>query len=211
MFQIASQSNVAKLFPKIVPQSTSAKQLPQSGMLRICCAKRLPKAILQSGPESCSPKLLPKAAPQSCVLSPWGSPHSWDGLLPGDTKNCIRVQIRGRSCAKAFDRYKTQCIRCATTKFSPWYLFCSYKIQHTTFSDSEHNSKSALQNPMHLKLKNSWKSELLSWFFPMTFCSWVYAIQSSDQHNFGEHFVVVNDWIWLDQGLTPCNLLDGIL
>ena len=25
----------------------------------------------------------------------------------------------------------------------------------TTFSDSENNSKSALQNPMHLKLKNS--------------------------------------------------------
>ena len=32
-------------------------------------------------------------------------------------------------------------------------FFCSYKIQNTTFSDSENNSKSALQNPMHLKLK----------------------------------------------------------
>ena len=59
----------------------------------------------------------------------------------------------GRSCAKAFGRYKTQCIRCATTKFSAWYLFCSYKMQNTTFSDSENKSKSAPQNPMHLKLK----------------------------------------------------------
>ena len=80
----------------------------------------------------------------------------------------IRIQIRGRSCAEAFGRYKTQCIRCAafgryktqcircaTTKFSAWYLFCSYNIQNTTFSDSENNSKSALQNPMHLKLKDS--------------------------------------------------------
>jgi hypothetical protein len=29
----------------------------------------------------------------------------------------------------------------------------------------------------------------------MTFCNWVYVIQSSDPHNFGEHFVVVNDWM----------------
>ena len=34
-------------------------------------------------------------------------------------------------------------------------FFCSYKIQNTTFSDSENNSKSVLQNPMHLKLTNS--------------------------------------------------------
>jgi hypothetical protein len=32
-------------------------------------------------------------------------------------------------------------------------FFCSYKIQNTTFSDSDNNSKSALQNPMHLKLQ----------------------------------------------------------
>ena len=44
----------------------------------------------------------------------------------------IRVQIRGRSCAEDFDRYKTQSIGCATTKFDAWYLFCSYKIQNTT-------------------------------------------------------------------------------
>ena len=60
-------------------------------------------------------------------------------------------------------------------------------MKNITLSGSENNSKSALQNPMHLKLKNSWKSELLTWFFPMTFCSWVYAIQSSDPHKFWEH------------------------
>ena len=40
--------------------------------------------------------------------------------------------------------------------------------------------------------------------FPITFCSWVYAIQSSDQHTFQKTFciVVVIDWIWLDQVLT---------
>ena len=99
------------------------------------------------------------------------------------------------SCAMAFGRYKAECIGCATTQCSACYFFCNYKMKNITLSGSENNSKSALQNPMHLKLKNSWKSELLTWFFPMTFCSWVYAIQSSDQHNFGEHFVVVNDWI----------------
>ena len=41
---------------------------------------------------------------------------------------------------------------------------------------------------MHLKLKNSWKSEMLTWIFPITFCSWVYAIQSSDQHTFQKTF-----------------------
>ena len=45
---------------------------------------------------------------------------------------------------------------------------------------------------MHLKLKNSWKSEMLTWIFPITFCSWVYAIQSSDQHNFSKHFGVTS-------------------
>ena len=34
---------------------------------------------------------------------------------------------------RLFGRYKTQCIRCATTKFSAWYLFCSYKIQNNLF------------------------------------------------------------------------------
>ena len=55
-------------------------------------------------------------------------------------------------------------------------LFCSYKMKNITLSGSENNSKPVLQNPMHLKLKNSWTSELLTWFFTMTFCSWVFAI-----------------------------------
>ena len=117
----------------------------------------------------------------------------------------IGVQIRGRSCAEDFDRYKTQNIRPATTKLDAWSHFCNYKIHSTIWFDSENNSRYALQKPMHLKLKNSWKSEMLTWIFPVRFCSWVYAIQSSDQHTFQKHFVVVIDWIWLDQVLTPCS------
>jgi hypothetical protein len=67
---------------------------------------------------------------------------------------CIRVQIRGRSCAVDFDRYKTQSIGCATAKFDAWYLFAATKYR-TQFNLTRKKSKYALQKPMHLKLQNS--------------------------------------------------------
>ena len=88
-------------------------------------------------------------------------------------------------CRKKNERYKT-------------HHFCNYKIQSTTWFDSENNSRYALQKPMHLKLKNSWKSEMLTWIFPITFCSWAYAIQSSDQDTFQKAFCscqIEFDWI----------------
>ena len=65
----------------------------------------------------------------------------------------IRVQIRGRSCADGFGRYKAACIGCTTTKCSACCFFCSYKMKNITLSGSENNSKPVLQIPMHLKLK----------------------------------------------------------
>ena len=53
----------------------------------------------------------------------------------------------------AFGRYTAECIGYATTKCSACSLFCSYKIKNITLSGLKNNSKSALQNPMHLKLK----------------------------------------------------------
>ena len=55
----------------------------------------------------------------------------------------------------AFGRYKAECIGCAATQCSACYFFCNYKMKNITLSGSENNSKSALQNPMHLKLINS--------------------------------------------------------
>ena len=77
----------------------------------------------------------------------------YDSIVIVVIYNIDQGSDKGGSCAEAFGRYKTQCIRCAITKFSACYLFCSYNIQNKTFSDSENNSKSALQNPMHLKSK----------------------------------------------------------
>ena len=53
----------------------------------------------------------------------------------------------------AFGRYRAECIGCATTQCSACYFFCNYKMKNITLSGSENNSKSALQNPMHLKFK----------------------------------------------------------
>ena len=53
-----SQDSFPKPLPKIVPQSTSAKPLLQSGYV----------SNLKATPQSYSSKCLPKAAPQSCVL-----------------------------------------------------------------------------------------------------------------------------------------------
>ena len=64
---------------------------------------------------------------------------------------------------------------------------------------------------MHLKLKNSWKSEMLTWIFPITFCSWVYAIQSSDQHTFQKTFCSCHWWNLIGSSVDPMQLLDTIL
>ena len=78
--------------------------------------------------------------------------HSYVSLPHG---NWIRVQIRGRSCADGFGRYKAECIGCTTTKCSACYFFSNYKMKNITLSGSENNSKPVLPNPMHPKLKNS--------------------------------------------------------
>ena len=87
-------------------------------------------------------------------------------------------------------------------------------MQSTTWFDSENNSRYALQKAMHLKLKNSWKSEIQTWNFPITFCSWVYAIQSSDQHTFQKTFCSFCSCHWLNligSSVDPMQLLDTIL
>ena len=135
----------------------------------------------------------------------WGYPH---GL---DTSIFIRVQIRGRSCAEDFDRYKTQSIRPATTTLDAWSHFCNYKLKSTTWFDSENNSRYALQRPMHLKSKNSWTSDTLPWIFAMTFCSWLYAIQSSDQHTFQKTFCSCHWLNLIGSSVDLVQLLDTIL
>ena len=77
-----------------------------------------------------------------------------------------RGSDKGEELCRA--RYKTQCIRPATTKLAAQV---PYKMQSTTWFDSENNSRYALQKAMHLKLKNSWKSGIPTWNFPITFCS----------------------------------------
>ena len=78
-----------------------------------------------------------------------------------------RVQIRGRSCAGHSDMYKTQCIRSATTNRLHGSHFCNYKMQSTIWFEIENNSRYALQKTTHLKLKNNWNSEMLTWIFPI--------------------------------------------
>jgi len=74
------------LFPKIIPQNTSAMRLvaPKAAMFPTYS----PKLFSKAAPESCSPKLLPKAAPQNCVLKllPKGAPHS--KLLKAAPNSC---------------------------------------------------------------------------------------------------------------------------
>ena len=84
-------------------------------------------------------------------------------------------------------------------------------MQSTTGFDSENNSRYALQKAMYLKLKNSWKSEILTWNFPITFCRWVYAIQSSDQHTFQKTFCSCHWWNLTGSSVDPMQLLDTIL
>jgi len=67
-----------KLFRKIC-QNYSLKRFPEAASQN-CSPKYLSKAVAPNGYASnlCSPKLLPKAAPQNCILKllPKGAPHS---------------------------------------------------------------------------------------------------------------------------------------
>ena len=63
----------------------------------------------------------------------------------------IRVQIRGRSCADGFGRYKAECIGCTTTKCSACYFFL--RLQN-----EEHNSfwaRKIIQN-QYYKIQCIW-------------------------------------------------------
>ena len=59
--------------------------------------------------------------------------------------------------------------------------------------------------------KNSWKWEMLTWILPITFCSWVYAIQSSDQHTFQKTFCSCHWLNLIGSSVDPVQLLDTIL
>ena len=76
-----------------------------------------------------------------------------------------------------------------------------YKMQSTWF-DSENNSRYAMQKKQCIWLKVAGKS---------TFCSWVYAIQSSNQHSF-QKTICNRHWLNLiGSSVDPMQLLDTVL
>ena len=106
-------------------------------------------------------------------------------------------------------RHKASGLQIQNWMHGPIFATTKYRAQLDLIPKT--SSRYALQKPMHLKLKNSWTSEMLTWFFLITFCSWVHAIQSSDQHTFQKTFCSCHWLNLIGSSVDPVQLLDTIL